>query len=377
MPMESKRILIGVNSDLVTDARVHKVCTSLEGAGYAVYLVGRKNGGSMELNRSYSVRRLRLWTKGGPLWYAEFNLRLLCVLLGMKGEAVLCNDTDALLACYIAAKLKRLPLIFDAHELFPEVPEVVDRPFVKKTWQRLEDSIFPRLKYCYTVCQSIADYYRERYDIRMEVVRNIPAHEPQNATLQPVPLHRKERYILLYQGVVNVGRGIEWLIEAMKHLPECCLLICGGGDCLLEMKQRAQGSGCAERILFTGRIPQEELKRYTMQADLGFVLLERLGLSYYYALPNRIFDYMRFGVPVLATDFPEIERVVREARSGILINHYEPEYLATQIREALQQWSLPSRKEQLKETSRQYSWENEEKVLLQVIQRALSTGKTH
>lgn len=370
--MKNKRILVAVNNDLVTDARVHKVCISLEEAGYSVCLIGLRRKASAELLRSYSVRRFRMWVKGGPLLYAEFNARLLFSLLFTKGDAVLCNDTDALLACYTAAKIRRLPLIFDAHELFPELPEVVDRPLVRKVWQKIEDGVFPRLKYCYTVCRSIADYYWERYGLKMEVVRNIPSHEPENTVIHPVDLNRKEKYMLLYQGAVNVGRGIEWLIETMKFLPDCCLVICGGGDCLREMKKLAFDSGYAERILFTGRVPQQELKRYTVQADLGFVLLEKLGLSYYFALPNRIFDYMRFGVPVLATDFPEIKRVVEEAQSGRLITHYEPAYLAQEIRQTLQEWESPEKRERLKETARQYSWENEEKALLKVVERAVS-----
>lgn len=370
--MKSKRILLGVNNDLVTDARVHKVCTSLEEAGYDVCLIGWYRKGSAELQRPYAVRRFRMWAKGGPMLYAEFNTRLLFSLLFTRGDAILCNDTDAALACYVAAKVRRLPLIFDAHELFPELPEVVDRPFVKKVWQKVEDCVFPRLKYCYTVCQSIADYYKDRYGLEMKVVRNIPSQEPAGSAADPVDLNRKERYLLLYQGAVNVGRGIEWLIDTMKFLPDCCLVICGDGYCLPEMKKMALESGCSERIVFTGRIPQQELKRYTVQADLGFVLLEKLGLSYYFALPNRIFDYMRFGVPVLATSFPEIKRVVEEAQSGRLIAHYEPPYLAQEIRRTLQEWESPEKRERLKATARQYSWENEKKVLLKVVQRALS-----
>ncbi len=375
--MKNKRILVGVNNDLVTDARVHKVCTSLQEAGYEICLIGLRRRNSAELERNYTIRRFPMWFKGGPLLYAEFNTRLLCTLLFSKGDAILCNDTDAVLACFFASKIRRIPLIFDAHELFPELPEVVNRPFIRKVWQKVEDWVFPHLKHCYTVCQSIADYYHRRYGLRMAVVRNIPSREPEDVQIKPVELGRKEKYMLLYQGAVNVGRGIEWLIETMQHLEECCLVICGEGDCLSEMKELALACGAGERILFTGRIPQEELKKYTVQAHLGFVLLEKLGLSYYYALPNRIFDYMRFGVPVLATSFPEITRIVEEAQSGRLITHYEPTYLAREIRSVLREWESDEKKEQLKKRAQQYSWENEEKVLLHVIEQTFAHQPLH
>lgn len=367
-----KRILIGVNSDLITDVRVHKVCTSLAQAGYALSLIGRKWKESTDLHRPYPTRRVTLRIRKGPLFYVEFNIRLALALLFSRGDAILCNDTDALLACFWVSKLKRIPLIFDAHELFPELPEVVNRPRIKEFWQGLEDSIFPQLQHAYTVCQSIAEYYLERYGLQMGVVRNIPLRESGHEPISPIPLHRKEAHILLYQGAVNIGRGVDWLIEAMPFLPDCCLVICGEGDCSQAMHELAARSEAHERIVFTGRIPQEELKRYTIQADVGFVLLEHMGLSYYYALPNRIFDYMRVGVPVLATRFPEIARVVEEAESGTLLTHYEPEYLAQQIHLLLAQWESPERRKQLKETARQYSWEEEEKVLLSIVQNALS-----
>lgn len=368
------RILISVTNDLVTDQRVNKVSTSLHNNGYDVLLIGCIKHKSRLISTSYSSFRFNLLFKKKFPFYIEYNLRLLIVLIRKRKDILLCNDTDALPANFIVSKLCRVPLIFDAHELFPEVPEVVNRKFVKSVWQKIEDIIFPRLKYSYTVCQSIADYYKNKYGISMKVVRNIPTQETNIS-----PCDKKQllipslngKKLLLYQGAINVGRGIEWLISAMPYVNNSILCICGDGDLLKDMKQLAEKLDVNDRVIFTGRIPFNELNEYTSKADLGFVLLENKGLSYYFSLPNRIFDYMKFGVPVLASDFPEIARIVNTHNTGKLISHYEPQYLANVINEMLLEWSDKNKYEaRLSELSKMFSWENEEKVMLDIVEKA-------
>lgn len=376
--IKAKRILLSVTNDLIGDQRVGKVSASLQRNGYDVLLIGCIRKKRKPLTRPYRTFRFNLIFKKKAVFFMEYNLRLFFVLLFSRKDILLCNDTDALLANYLVSKLCRVPLVFDAHELYPELPEVVGRPLIKKTWEKLEDLIFPHLKYSYTVCQSIADYYKKRYGITMGVVRNIPNREttPLSASTECKELPRlllslEGKKLLLYQGAVNVGRGVEWLINAMPHLDNCLLCICGDGEVMGEMKALAKEKQLEERIVFTGRLPFEELNQYTAQADLGFVLLENMGLSYYYSLPNRIFDYMKYGVPVLASDFPEIARIVETHQTGRLISHYEPEYLASVIREMLEEWSdKAAYKPRLRNLSQKFCWENEEQVMLGIVGKA-------
>ncbi|WP_353330943.1 glycosyltransferase [Bacteroides sedimenti] len=371
----TKRILISVTNDLIADQRVSKVSASLQQNGYNVLLIGCIKKERKPLTRPYPTFRFNLFFKKKAVFYLEYNLRLMFVLLFKKKEILLCNDTDALPANYIVSKLCRVPLVFDAHELFPEVPELVNRPRIKRVWEKIEDIIFPHLKHSYTVCQSIADYYQQRYGINMGVVRNIPnrdttytmssSDKKENHSLLPA---LKGRKLLLYQGAVNVGRGVDWLINAMPYLDNCVLCICGDGDLYEEMKALVREKQLEEQVVFTGRLPFEELNQYTAMADLGFVLLENMGLSYYYSLPNRIFDYMKYGVPVLASDFPEIARIVNTHHTGKLISHYEPQYLAKVILEMLEEWNDKSAyQSRLNELSKEFCWENEEQVMLGIV----------
>lgn len=366
-----KRVIVSVSNDLVADRRVDKVCTTLHDGGYDVLLVGCYKKGRPQVKRPYATHRFGLFFTKKFVFYAEFNIRLFFLLLFRRKDVLLCNDTDALPANYLASVLSGTPLVFDAHELFPEVPEVVCRPRVRRFWEKIEDIIFPHLKYSYTVCASIAAYYHKRYGIDMQVVRNIPVFRKPEALPDDRRVDTAGRHLLLYQGAVNKGRGVEWLIAAMPLLDDCVLYVCGDGDLLDDMKHLAVETGVTDRVVFTGRIPAAELDYYTAQAELGFVLLENIGLSYYYSLPNRIFDYMRYGVPVIASDFPEIAAVTGRYNTGVLTLDYSPEHLASLIRKVLAERNTPEEKERLAAIAAQFTWENEEKTVLSTVEKAL------
>jgi len=360
------KITVSVTNDLITDQRVHKVCESLTLNGYEVKLIGRKFRNSKPIERIYKTKRLRLLFNRSVFFYAEYNIRLFFYLLFDKTDIFLANDTDALPANFLASKIRRKPLVFDAHEMFPEVPEVTNRKFIKAIWTKIEDFLFPKLKYSYTVCRSIADIYNEKYGINMQVVRNIPpAAVP--AIITQAPIDAKGKKIILYQGAVNLGRGIEWIIDAMPYLDDFMFYVVGDGDVLQELKERSSKLHLEKKVIFTGRVPFEALPAYTVCADIGVNLLENRGLNYYYSLPNRIFDYLRMKVPVLASDFPEIRKIVAHYETGTLIDRYEPQFLAETIRKMAAQ---EKNERGFAAANAELSWENEAQILLQVIGKA-------
>jgi glycosyltransferase involved in cell wall biosynthesis len=359
------KIIVSVTNDLVIDQRVHKVCTTLMQNGYEPTLVGRRS--PLPVHRPYALHRMPLLFKRTFLFYAEYNIRLFLYLMTHSADLYLANDTDTLPANFLAARLRRKPLVFDAHEMFPEVPEVVHRPFVKAIWTRIEDLLFPRLRYTYTVCRSIADAYEAKYGLRMQVVRNIPPAASAPPMSRPKPLEAGEKKIILYQGAVNVGRGIEPVIDAMPLLNDFVLHIIGDGDILPALKARVQRMGLTDRVFFAGRIPFEQLATYTACADIGINLLENRGLNYYYALPNRIFDYIRAGVPVLAVDFPEIRRIVAHYGVGVLVDRFDAPFLAHTLRQLAAQ---PPNTAGFAAANAELTWENEAATLLAVVRQA-------
>ena len=360
----SKLIIVSVTNDLVTDNRVHKVCTTLHDNGYNILLVGRRTRTSENITRRYSIKRFRLLFDKSALFYAEYNIRLFLFLIfsskTAKADIFLANDTDTLPANYLAARIRKKHLVFDAHELFPEVPELAHRPIVKNIWTKIEDKIFPHLKNAYTVCQPISDEYYKKYGIKMEVVRNIPyaempAKEPsqkvKNIVTDIEKQKQKGKKIIIYQGAVNVGRGVEQMIKAMPLLPDFIFYVVGDGDIIHKLQM-------SEQVIFTGKICADELRYVTEKADVGINILENKGLNYYYALPNRVFDYMRAGIPSVNVDFPEIRNIVEKCNAGILISDYAPEKLSKAIIQAI---------ENKKQIKNDLSWEEESKKIIEIF----------
>ncbi len=353
-----------VSSDLITDQRVLKVAGSCHRHGYEVHLAGRMLPFSAPINQPYDCIRKSLKFNNSFLFYAELNIRFFWMLMRSHFDIVLANDTDTLPAARLASMLKRKVLIFDAHELFPEVPELQGRPRVKAFWERIESIIFPKLKNTYTVCDSIAKHYEKKYNINMQVVRNMPYFRAPHEKL----LNYSPDRIILYQGALNTGRGLEWVIDAMPMVEKAVLVIIGDGDIRKQLEERARNAGLTSRVYFMGRISGSELYRYTSSADVGLCLLEDQGLSYYYALPNRIFDLIQAGVPVLATGFPEIRNIVQKHRTGLLTMSTQPSEIAKLLNRMLTE---PMSVTHFPELAKQFCWENEEKVLLRIIENAV------
>jgi glycosyltransferase involved in cell wall biosynthesis len=271
--------------------------------------------------------------KRGFLFYAFFNLRLFVFLLLHRFDLLVSNDLDTLLPNYLVSRLKNLPLIYDSHEYFTGVPELQKRPVVRWIWKAIEKSIFPGLKYVMTVSDSIAIQYEKEYSLRPEVVRNCSMN-----TEYIKPFSRREldinpaHFLVILQGTgINVDRGGPELIDAVNLTDEVSLLIVGAGDQFELLKKKVLLMGLEERIKLISKCPWQTLMRYTRSADAGLSLDKNSNLNYNFSLPNKIFDYLSAGIPVIATDLPEISKIVNEYSCGILIPEPTPE----EIRKAI------------------------------------------
>ncbi len=434
MTNTSPHIIVAVTNDLVTDQRVDRTCRALTADGWRVTLVGRRLPHSPELApRGYAVRRMRLLFRRSAAFYAEYNIRLFLLLLFSRADAVFSNDTDTLAACCLAARLISLfrgvvarlrlrtknheegsksqdiishssyflPLYYDAHELFPDVPELQGRPRVQNVWKWIERKALPHVTQAFTVSQSVADEYRRRYGIDMTVVRNVPDSSQSNSLIRKcVNSLVKDSHIhtltqshiqafsilnsqILYQGAVNIGRGIHEMIDVLQFLPDCRLVVAGDGDLLEQMKAYAAALPWNDRVVFLGRVQPDRLRSLTAQASLGLCLLEDLGLNYRYSLPNRIADFAQAGVPVLATDFPEIRHVIEEYGTGTLVEPLPAEKegdaytqyiarLAETVHDALRHWRDMPEQEYRRRFARaadELNWQHEQKKLLTAVHR--------
>jgi glycosyltransferase involved in cell wall biosynthesis len=390
-PLERKLVTVTVISDLVTDFRVHKICQSLHNEGYKVYLIGSMNKRSLDLKqRDYQTDRLKMWFSRSFLFYAEFNIRLLWKLLRRETDIFLGNDLDVMPATMLAARLKKKQIVYDSHEYFLGMAGMEQKPLRRNIWKFIEAHIFARLKYVYTVSDSIRNLYRKIYHKKLFVVRNLPMKDPPNPDLSPeeliwihsidqkIPENKK---LLIFQGAgINESRGAEELVYSMIFLDpaDFHLLIIGGGDIFSKLEKMIIQNQLSDRITLISKVPFAVLSHFTRKAQLGISIDKASVLNHKYSLPNKLFEYLHAGVPVLASRLVEQERIINEYEVGTFIEDYQPEHMAGKIKEIFANPDLLNRwKENTGKLRETLNWENESKIVIDIFKQVETDSVKH
>ena len=361
----SQKIIVSVISDLVTDQRVQRECNTLHKLGYEVLLAGRKSNRSFILkDLPYKSIRFQNPFQKGPFMYLVFNLQLFFYLLFAKADILWSNDLDTLLPNFMISRLKNLKLIYDSHEYFTES---VYKKSSRKIWELLERNLFPRLKNVITVNDSIKKIYENKYSVPVTVIRNVPYQfDRNNARYAPVlPADKKN---LIIQGMgINENRGAEEAVLMMQYLPEeFHLYFIGNGTVLNKLELMVIDLKLQSKITFIGPLPYEQMMQYTMQGFLGLIF-EKVAVSdeHLYSLPNKLFDYIHAGIPVLSSEAVEIKSIITKYNAGTFINNFNPEEMAgkvIEISEDNQRYDLW--KQNTTDASKELNWENEKEVLI-------------
>jgi len=363
-----KKVSLSVTNDLVTDNRVHKICTTLSEMGFEVTLVGRKLKNSLPLERSYRTVRMRLLFTKGPLFYAEYNIRLFLYLLFRKADIHVANDLDTLLANYLASFFRNRKLVYDSHEYFTGVPEIINRPFVKACWERIEKWIFPKLKVVYTVNESIAKLYQDQYGKEIKVIRNVSKRLDQKTikTREELGLPQDKNIIILQGAGINIDRGAEEAVQAMQYVDNSLFLIIGSGDVIEILKEMVTELNLNGKVSFLGKLPFNEMMQYTQVVDLGLTLDKDTNINYRYSLPNKVFDYIQAGIPVLTSNLVELANIVNLYGIGDIVESHEPRVIAKKMTEMLDGAKKEIWKENLKVAAEELCWENESLKLKEI-----------
>lgn len=343
---------------------MQRICTTLAEEGYRVILVGREIPRSVPLEQQkFDQKRLKCRFNKSFLFYAEYNIRLFAWLMRTKIDAVCSIDYDTLPAGCLATLLRRKKRIFDAHEYFTEVPEVVNRPVVRLFWAVIAQICLPFYRHAYTVGPGLAAIFEQKYGIKFSVIRNVP----QVRSLQEQPLKVNAPPILLYQGVLNEGRGLEYLLEAMQRVEGAELWLAGEGDLSDQLRAKSVALGVQQKVRFLGFVKPEDLKKLTDQATIGLNLLEDRGLSYYYSLANKFFDFVQAGVPVITMHFPEYAALNKEHEVAVLLDRLTADAVFKAIQQLLNDGVLyENLQKNCADARLVWNWEQEKKVLVRL-----------
>ena len=353
-----KKIIFTVTNDLNYDQRMQRICDTLADAGYDVLLVGRKLNTSLVIsNEKYKQHRLKCWFNKGKTFYAEFNIRLFFYLLLKKADCICSIDLDTILACYYVSRIKKIIRVYDAHEYFSQLDEVVRRPNIYRFWHRIESKFIPKFSAGYTVCDSLAAAFKKNYRVDYKVIRNMPLLLESNKQAET-------QHVILYQGAVNRGRGLDKLALAMKSV-NAQLWVCGYGNFMEEMKAVVQANDLSTKIIFFGMLKPETLKEKTAQALLAINPFEKTGLNQYLSLSNKFFDYIHADIPQITMDYPEYRKINDQYNIAELIDDLNSETIAKAINKLLHD---KGRYLELKKNcalaKQDLNWQNEKSKLL-------------
>jgi glycosyltransferase involved in cell wall biosynthesis len=310
--------------------------------------------GSTPLKRNYSTQRLNVFFSKGPLFYFMLNVRMLFYLLFHKTEIIWANDLDVLWPAVFMKKLRGTKVIYDSHEYFTEAEGLTGRERIKAIWTRIEERCVPHVDLFLTVNESIAAIYRKKYNREVLVQRNMPIlleDESEREELFEV------KTVVLQGAYIDPDRGGMELVEAFQFLEGIQLLIVGAGRDLENIKRRIAELHLEERVKVLPRMSYFELKKLTQRVHLGVSLDKPLHLNYTLSLPNKLFDYIHAGVPVLVSNLVEPACIVNEYQVGEVVEEVTPEAIAEGIQKVLNSLSYEDYRAATKKAKSALHWQ--------------------
>ncbi|MDS1003626.1 glycosyltransferase family 4 protein [Clostridium sporogenes] len=383
-----KNILMIVQNDFVNDSRIIKEANTLGKYGFNVKVLALYNKGLKEDEEfeHFIVKRIRLGTRDklskGKLSqvvkYIEFKKKCLQEAKKFNPDIVHCHDVYTLpIGKVIIKKLsnsKKIKFIYDSHELWSQASNNLSMPnILVKLQNNIEKNIIKECDKVITVSNSIAEYLMKRCKLEKKpsIIRNIP-YMKKDITNKSI-FHEKfniekDKKIVLYQGAVGKGRGIENLIKSMKYTENnIVLVILGNGSMVKKYKEIANELRLEDKVYFHSAVDPKELMDYTSSANLGMSLIFNICLSYYYSLPNKMFEYIQGEIPVLCSNYPDMEEIIQKYEVGQTVEPNDVAEIAKAINEVLSKDDeYYQYKSNCKIAKDQLNWEKESNVLIQL-----------
>lgn len=307
-----------------------------------------------------------------PLMFCDYYVRAYCVARALRPDAVHAHDVNTLPVAAAVARAGRAFLVYDAHELYTEIGTLSPRE--RAVWHWTERNLIARAAHVITVCESIADELAKRYGIgRPEVLLNCPPRPSVPVTRDGGHLRRRvglddsTEPIVLYQGGFHPHRGLEELIDAVPHMERGVLVLMGWGVMEERLSQLVAARGLDSRVRLTGPVPQDELLQYTVDADVGVIPYQSVGLNNYYTTPNKLFEYIAAGVPVAGSRFPELIRFVEGLGVGRTFDPRDPHDIAAAINDVLgDEEAHAAMRERARAAATRLTWEEQVPPLLSI-----------
>ncbi|WP_180850253.1 glycosyltransferase family 4 protein [Bacillus sp. UMB0893] len=365
-----KKICVITTVHQAYDGRIYyKQSMSLAKAGYDVSLIAPKP--DREVNDQGLVKLLPI-EKPKKEWKRLLrSFSVIKTAKETKADLYHFHDPELLIAGLILRILTRKPVIFDAHEHYPNA--IMSKKYLKKwlktpirvMYELIERMILPFLSGVIYTTDEVGERYQKYTHCKIE---NYPLYE----MFEQVSTNNKNGNTILYLGGITPIRGIEQLIDAFsevtKHHKSAQLIFVGSFESKsfeYKINNKINSRGLTDKIEFIGKVPYTEIERYLSKASIGIIPYLPVP-NHLVCLPNKLFEYMAAGVTTIASDFPHYRKVVEGAGSGLLVNPEKPQSIADAIVSLLKD---PKKCNEIGVNGRKsfekiYNWNTEEKKLL-------------
>lgn len=426
--MMNKNVCMFVWNHFTNDARVLRECTALSEAGYNVDLICIHDPKDANLSRfeqrneKFSVYRVRrypiilefirkVYRKGrknkligiavfllwlvlmylSPILIGILTLLFLvllktklnvvwirgCIIVRMiargfqkKYDIYHSNDLNTLPQGYICSKLRfnKKKLIYDSHEV-----QTSRTGYDSNYYGKSEAFFIKKIDSMIVENHTRAKYNEKLYGFYPNVVHNYPFKQKdkhiEKAPLKDILNIPADEKILLYQGGIQAGRGLEKIIKAVPLFKEGILVFIGDGRIKPDLEKMVGELNLKDKVKFLPKVPVEDLPKYTRNAYLGFQVLNNTNFNHYSASSNKLFEYMMAGVPVVACSFPEIKKVVEREKVGVCVDSHNYESIAEGVNYLLTNQQLrDTLSENCSISRKKYNWDEEKQLFLSVYE---------
>ena len=380
-----KKVCITKLSDTRFTARIHKTADSFCRMGAQTRVISLqswvKQPETAQKHKAYDelfVARMKARNA-----ISRICRRLLIVLMFfyycIRERAEIYNPHDIFSGCivYICSLCFKSKVIYDPDELEPSnramvIPVVSN--LVEWMLRIIERLLCKKADVVCAADEHRAEIMKRWYRITdITVLRNVPYLYPKcRSNRLKISLNLNDNYVLLvYVGLISLWRGIEESIQTLRHLDtNIGLAIIGmGADRYIDtLKELAVKCEVSDRVFFLPPVPNEDVVPLTSGADISLALIQNKSLSYYYAAPNKLYESLTAGIPVVASDFPEMRRVLANSKSGVLVDPANLNEIADAIKWILGGDRYAKLSQNAKSAAeREYNWEKEEQKLFEIV----------
>jgi glycosyltransferase involved in cell wall biosynthesis len=352
-------------SEIFHDTRIINEATTLS-KKYLVTVLARRYPGQKTLPFSFRVKLINY--RRMPLF--QWNIissffSLIKAAFKENPDIFHAHDLDGLLCAYPAALIRRKTLIYDSHELWSDTYPFSNLKGIQWLFPILERLLIPKVKAGITVNQSIARILQKKYHKRFIAICSFPLI----GKILPSRLKLKKLFpgkkIILHSGSADEGRGHEQIIQAAKFLPQDMVIVFLGRGYLFRHFQDQVKELGINNVFFLPFVPSPEVLSVTREADLGLVLHQKISLSYFHALPNKLFQYIAAQVPVLGSNFPEMKKIILGDKIGEVVDPSKPKLIAQKIIRMLKSENQKKYRQNLVGLDqKKYNWDIEAKKLI-------------